>query len=898
MIIHSIELRNFLSHEDSRVNFDLGVNLITGKNGAGKSSIIDGIKFALFGDSRGGAVADMVRNGSSEAFVKLDFSISSDHYTVTRTMSLGRSGIKSRDATLIKNNTEIARTVSAVNRAMEDILGITEDLFLNSVFVQQGEITSLVSENKSVRERTFSHILGLNFLQQLAQDIQDSTKMLRGRVDAMSSAPKNLQEAIEKIEATQNEILATRNALHESESREGPLKSALEAAKSRFQDAKATVQKIESDDRKRKELQGKIDAVSMELAEKKRRISDMERKSSELRGQIDSELLGMQLHIQRYFDLLTILDSREKLMQNFKEQQERLESISAEVRSLLPDHESFKLLSEKLVVTKEKIKTLERGEETFSLVRNSYDQSISRIQRMNGELSEIKGKILGILDQDADEVKVNTIRNGLQGKILSIDGRIAQIKAEAGRIFNERKKISASLSELGSGNVCPLCKQPLTNEHMDRLTSDYKNEDSRLLEELEKLTEEKSRLERERKKLAEELDELSSQEVQNYLSLMKRISAEEQELDQHRKRMSELENDHLAYQSLKSELESITSELEAKNPSEVRYISLQAAMKEMNGERIRNEISRLGDEISLLRNEKDSILRDLGFIPDDGTKDKLQKSLRADRELSALMGSIGGEREAERTIAARLADLERDMDMLSGSVSGLPAAIEALEKATNDLRMADDRWQSHISEASSYRERLKGLEAAMDSSIRERTAAEQEVARLENLREAIARLDLIRTCFDRDGIQKTIRRDSAVYVTNMMREYSMAFNLNFDDIRVGEDMSIEVSQNGNVESIDMLSGGERTALAIALRLALVKYVNDSIKTMVMDEPTVFLDEDRRQNLTDILQYSFNGDEIPIPQMIIVSHHSELRSVSNNIFEVSKVNGKSFVREAE
>ena len=137
MIIHTLELKNFLSHENSTVNFDLGVNLITGKNGAGKSSLIDGIKFALFGDTKRGSVQDLVTRNRLETQVSLEFSVGPDQYRITRTMSVGRSGIKGRDATLLKNGAEMARTVTGVNSAVEDLLGISEDLFLNSVFVEQ-----------------------------------------------------------------------------------------------------------------------------------------------------------------------------------------------------------------------------------------------------------------------------------------------------------------------------------------------------------------------------------------------------------------------------------------------------------------------------------------------------------------------------------------------------------------------------------------------------------------------------------------------------------------------------------------------------------------------------------------------------------------------------------------
>ena len=52
MIIESIKIKNFLSHEDTEIDFEQGINIITGKNGAGKTSVLDAIKFALFAESR------------------------------------------------------------------------------------------------------------------------------------------------------------------------------------------------------------------------------------------------------------------------------------------------------------------------------------------------------------------------------------------------------------------------------------------------------------------------------------------------------------------------------------------------------------------------------------------------------------------------------------------------------------------------------------------------------------------------------------------------------------------------------------------------------------------------------------------------------------------------------
>ena len=51
-MITSVELNNFLSHRKNIINFDHGVTVLVGHNGAGKSAIMDAIIFSMFGEKR------------------------------------------------------------------------------------------------------------------------------------------------------------------------------------------------------------------------------------------------------------------------------------------------------------------------------------------------------------------------------------------------------------------------------------------------------------------------------------------------------------------------------------------------------------------------------------------------------------------------------------------------------------------------------------------------------------------------------------------------------------------------------------------------------------------------------------------------------------------------------
>jgi exonuclease SbcC len=64
MKIKSIELKNFLVHEDSVVDFVDGINIITGQNGSGKSSIVEAICYSLFGKAiYQGSGEHLIRHG-------------------------------------------------------------------------------------------------------------------------------------------------------------------------------------------------------------------------------------------------------------------------------------------------------------------------------------------------------------------------------------------------------------------------------------------------------------------------------------------------------------------------------------------------------------------------------------------------------------------------------------------------------------------------------------------------------------------------------------------------------------------------------------------------------------------------------------------------------------------
>jgi DNA repair protein SbcC/Rad50 len=106
-------------------------------------------------------------------------------------------------------------------------------------------------------------------------------------------------------------------------------------------------------------------------------------------------------------------------------------------------------------------------------------------------------------------------------------------------------------------------------------------------------------------------------------------------------------------------------------------------------------------------------------------------------------------------------------------------------------------------------------------------------------------------------------------------------------VRLNDSFTPIIEQNGYETYIQNLSGGEKTSVALAYRLALNKVINDfvsHIKTkglLILDEPTDGFSSNQLDKLRDVLV------QVQSEQIVIVSHESKLESYADKIIKISK-----------
>lgn len=895
MMIRNLELHNFLSHENSVVSFDQGVNIIVGQNGAGKSSIIDAIKFALFGDKRGDSIADLIKRGKDSMSVSLEFSTGGDDYRITRILTMGKNDIRNRDASLLKNGTEIARTVKEVNSAIEDTLGINKELFRNSVFVEQGEIATLVSEEKAKREETFGRILGLNLLSQYADDLgklSRETEMQAGKFAGVSDDMDRLNAELSRLTKERSEIESKVSTL---DRQKNDLESDLNAADSERTRLRNDVSRLMASAEQANRMKKLREELAGKISGREGKIRELRLELEKLNSTVDSSLLKKAREIESYFSLVERINDKTGALRDIDSTMKKISEMQASMEKLRVDHETYLKLDSRRNELRSDLNKLEednnRYRQTLSLVEELQKELDAKKSRHESQSALMKQK-LGVQDISIETLEI--LKTKAQNELRECESRIGEFKASAGSIFEQRKELSGKLSSIQGLTKCPLCLQPLTAEHLESIKNEYSRNDMDLLNKQNNISTGKTMMEARKKKILEELAFLESRTVSDFIMDLKTITKDESNLLKFKETLDSLKERNERYVSVKAELDQVEGQLSNLVENDRRFRSMEMSLETQDTSAVKQRREDLEKSIRELSDMRKSLTYSLGFAPDNSTREKIAVMRDYEGRMSELAANITTEESLKQADVELLSSTEKEIDGLEALISGLPdlrSRSEMMEERYNSLSI---RLRDAIAAHSGAQADMRSVDGRILEHSENMKRLTEQKEKMETLKKAVQSINALRGCFDREGIQKAIRKDSAVFITNKMREYSFAFNLNFDDVRVSEDMGIEISQNGNIESVDMLSGGEKTALAIALRLALAKYVMENIKTMIMDEPTTFLDQDRRHNLKDIIQYTFRGEDNPVPQMIIVTHHTELISVADNVNEVVKRNGASEV----
>jgi DNA repair exonuclease SbcCD ATPase subunit len=274
MKLDRVVLHNFLSHPDTTWELN-GARLVTlvGANGAGKSSLLDGIQFALF-DAARAKTDQLVRLGATDMSVEVAFEFAGARYRVVRgrtTKSGGRSSLElaiaGPDGSWRPLTGDDIRSTQA---AIAALLRLDEATFDTAVFLSQAQANRFAELTAAERKRVLGSVLGLD-VYAAAEAL--ARERARG-IEAETTADRRAMEVLDAALARRPELEAVAAAaLAEEEA----ATAAMEAAGHRRDTAEDTMRSLAGRLAEAKAAQdelARIDADLVALRERYRRAGD------------------------------------------------------------------------------------------------------------------------------------------------------------------------------------------------------------------------------------------------------------------------------------------------------------------------------------------------------------------------------------------------------------------------------------------------------------------------------------------------------------------------------------------------------------------------------------------------------------------------------------------------
>jgi exonuclease SbcC len=882
MRIEKIIVRDFRSHEFTKVTFTPGINLIIGQNGSGKSSLLDAILVGLYWPTKPKDLKkeDILRVNGKSTEITVFFEKDNVRYQLHRNITRGIAFVKYQDGDEWHYATEAGQ--QPVRNWMEKM--IPYDVFVNAIYIRQGEIDAILESDES-REKVVRKVLGLDKYENAYNNLLEVRKAIDRKINAIEeylTAMRNIDEIIEQTQKNLTEVI---KGINEISPKIPKLRENAERIKERLYQLDDLLEQLNKVKEERNELEKTLKGVATRINALLESIDERKKKIEELRKKLE-KLEEIKPQAKRYKELEKFQreysEVKARIEKELKGYEGKLSQIEERLKELLQKEKELKELEEKIGGIEEKLESLKRAAEeheeatrikkTIETLKNRLSLSEEDIKVLKDEIEEAKRR--------RDEIRDRLEKIGEEkGKLRSLSG--------------QRDKAIAELMK--AEGKCPVCGAELTDEHREELIASYRAEIGEYKAKIRELEEEEKKLRAELVSIEKTLNK--ERIVIENEGILKQIKEHEEKLAQFN--INELEKKAKEYEELSRE----KNQLEGKLKGIVEELKKKPVFKRMKIS-IEGKIENAKRELQGYENK----LKELGFENESELKVELEKLRPLYEEYLKLL-DVKEELEKEEKRLSReekeLKVLEKQKHKLEAQLSLLDERVAELEKKYNKeehekLRReyveAREALTKAETELENLEKRKEELSKNLESLQKERENVKNKKKELEELKKAREKVQELR---EKVRVFKNLLKEDALakvgeYASEIFEELTEEKYSGITVKAKENKVVLGVIYDGKERELSFLSGGERIALGLAFRLALSLYLAGEIPLLIMDEPTPYLDEERRRRLVDIMERYLRK----IPQVIIVSHDEELKDAADRVVRVRLENGTSRVEEVE
>ncbi|HEV2317880.1 MAG TPA: SMC family ATPase [Thermoplasmata archaeon] len=837
MLVRSVAVRNVRSYTSATLRLGEGITLLTGDVGSGKTSLLHAIEMALFGFAEV-EPAFLVRHRARDAEVNLTLGEAEHTYELRRRFRRrtvrGKESFEIEESSFAADGHRTKYSATELRQRAIDLLGFPDnpnphahsDVWRWAVYIPQERMREVLVQRPPERLGTVRKALGLEQYQTAAENAQELGAELRRIAEVHEAAAEQLRPWTDEL----------------------PRWSAIRVTRSR------ELAELEGEERRRRET-----ATAADEARRRAEATFAERQS-------------LAAELERW-----VADSAERHAKSVelqtRERAARTEAERLRTGAAAAEHESAQL------------------------AREGGDSAPLR-----SRLSDLRART-----RESEQVAVELAQ--IEAMLRATREAVTQLDERDGRLDTEEQATRTAVREAEAAGP-PLEPTAPTPRSLEEIEAD------RAQRETEFRTAESQQLRLEH--VAEDLRGL----VQAGVCPRCHQAVRPQEFASH---LEQAKTEAAQAQSAATEAKAVLRRVEDERGARERFERARDRFVEVDKRRTsaRGRLETVSADRARIRTDRAERIREVASLEQRSgvlgpAAERRSAELSALKEVEALLGRS---EEAARRAADRLEEARR----LSGRAELVDeqAARDAaeggrLEREARALAERADRrrteWAGRPDPASAIAparevaeaaraevERVVARVAATQAGLEEADRRIIESDRSVRIRaERIAEANQSRALSAwlarefREGLLDLEHRRLAQAQTEFNRAFARYFQTLVEDpnlvARCDLAFSPLVEIDGDPTPAEALSGGERTALALAFRLAMGRVVRGAgrlrLETLILDEPTDGFSPEQVLRMGELLE------ELRIPQVLIVSHEAALAGIADHVVRVSKTGGAS------
>ena len=343
MILKKITLNNIRSYNNQTIEFPEGSTLLSGDIGSGKTSVLLGIEFALFGLQPGQRGNSLLKNGEKEGGVAMEFEVDDKKITIERTLKRGKT-ITQDYCSITVDGDKREFSVTELKDKILEILSYPKEfskkqnlLYKFTIYTPQEEMKQIILEDPETRTNTLRYVFGIDKYKKILENISILASRLREE--------KRVKEAmLENLEQDKSNLLSKEEELESKHynlvSVEKELFTKTEEHKKIQEEKEKIMEKIEE----KKKFQQEIEKTKIIISNKKESLSNGVKTIGQLTLQLN-ELSSLK------FDENEIAATEQQIILIKKEKEKFSEEnlkISSQIHSLTGKNQENAAIRDKI----------------------------------------------------------------------------------------------------------------------------------------------------------------------------------------------------------------------------------------------------------------------------------------------------------------------------------------------------------------------------------------------------------------------------------------------------------------------------------------------------------------------------------------------------------------------